>query len=196
MNFYHIKLFMLFFDVSFLSLCLSLTHIRSNTLSLYITLSLCRPLSTILLLILSLTHDCYLYLSSSFSLSVSFFFSFSPSRSTFFFFWLNVQYVINYSFPLTVEDYVHRIGRTGRGGATGISHTFFTDFDKVCFTSSKQFSSLVYFHLNSSQKPILSSSILYFLHSFQIISSTPLSSFFPLFLLLMTLEFLFQPFRR
>ena len=41
------------------------------------------------------------------------------------------QYVINYSFPLTVEDYVHRIGRTGRGGATGISHTFFTDFDKV-----------------------------------------------------------------
>jgi Helicase conserved C-terminal domain len=42
-----------------------------------------------------------------------------------------LQYVINYSFPLTVEDYVHRIGRTGRGGATGISHTFFTDFDKV-----------------------------------------------------------------
>lgn len=42
-----------------------------------------------------------------------------------------VEYVINYSFPLTVEDYVHRIGRTGRGGATGISHTFFTDFDKA-----------------------------------------------------------------
>lgn len=41
-----------------------------------------------------------------------------------------LQYVINYSFPLTVEDYVHRIGRTGRGGASGISHTFFTDFDK------------------------------------------------------------------
>jgi superfamily II DNA/RNA helicase len=26
----------------------------------------------------------------------------------------NVQAVINYSFPLTIEDYVHRIGRTGR----------------------------------------------------------------------------------
>lgn len=25
----------------------------------------------------------------------------------------NVQAVINYSFPLTVEDYIHRIGRTG-----------------------------------------------------------------------------------
>lgn len=42
-----------------------------------------------------------------------------------------VEYVVNYSFPLTVEDYVHRIGRTGRGGSTGISHTFFTDFDKA-----------------------------------------------------------------
>jgi len=28
------------------------------------------------------------------------------------------------------SDYVHRIGRTGRGGASGISHTFFTDDDK------------------------------------------------------------------
>ena len=42
----------------------------------------------------------------------------------------NVEYVINYSFPLTVEDYVHRIGRTGRGGKSGSSYTFFTDFDK------------------------------------------------------------------
>lgn len=42
----------------------------------------------------------------------------------------SVEYVINYSFPLTIEDYVHRIGRTGRGGATGISHTFFTQLDK------------------------------------------------------------------
>jgi len=41
-----------------------------------------------------------------------------------------VEYVINYSFPLTVEDYVHRIGRTGRGGSKGVSHTLFTNFDK------------------------------------------------------------------
>jgi len=41
-----------------------------------------------------------------------------------------VACVINYSFPLTVEDYVHRIGRTGRAGSTGISHTFFTRHDK------------------------------------------------------------------
>ncbi|RHY82199.1 hypothetical protein DYB35_003558 [Aphanomyces astaci] len=42
----------------------------------------------------------------------------------------DVEFVLNYSFPLTIEDYVHRIGRTGRGGKKGISHTFFTNFDK------------------------------------------------------------------
>lgn len=42
----------------------------------------------------------------------------------------NVEVVINYTFPLTIEDYVHRIGRTGRAGKTGISHTFFQPTDK------------------------------------------------------------------
>jgi len=41
-----------------------------------------------------------------------------------------VEYVINYSFPLTIEDYVHRIGRTARAGLKGISHTFFQQTDK------------------------------------------------------------------
>jgi ATP-dependent RNA helicase DBP3 len=39
-----------------------------------------------------------------------------------------VEFVINYSFPLTIEDYVHRIGRTGRAGCTGTSHTFFQQY--------------------------------------------------------------------
>ncbi|EMD41413.1 hypothetical protein CERSUDRAFT_41373 [Gelatoporia subvermispora B] len=38
----------------------------------------------------------------------------------------NVAAVINYTFPLTIEDYIHRIGRTGRGGRSGKSITFFT----------------------------------------------------------------------
>eukprot|EP01098_Paradermamoeba_levis_P006682 TRINITY_DN2771_c0_g1_i1.p1 TRINITY_DN2771_c0_g1~~TRINITY_DN2771_c0_g1_i1.p1 ORF type:complete len:586 (-),score=228.08 TRINITY_DN2771_c0_g1_i1:356-2113(-) len=42
----------------------------------------------------------------------------------------DVEYVINYTFPLTIEDYIHRIGRTGRAGKQGISHTFFTLHDK------------------------------------------------------------------
>ena len=31
----------------------------------------------------------------------------------------DVSVVINFSFPLTTEDYVHRIGRTGRAGKSG-----------------------------------------------------------------------------
>lgn len=42
-----------------------------------------------------------------------------------------VDFVINYSFPLTIEDYVHRIGRTGRAGREGTSHTFFQTCDKL-----------------------------------------------------------------
>ncbi|KAL7416919.1 P-loop containing nucleoside triphosphate hydrolase protein [Mrakia frigida] len=38
----------------------------------------------------------------------------------------DVSLVINVTFPLTVEDYIHRIGRTGRGGKLGKSVTFFT----------------------------------------------------------------------
>jgi hypothetical protein len=37
----------------------------------------------------------------------------------------DVEVVINYSFPLTIEDYVHRIGRTGRAGKSGLAVTFF-----------------------------------------------------------------------
>jgi len=43
----------------------------------------------------------------------------------------DVETVINYTFPLTIEDYVHRIGRTGRAGKTGISYTFFQPGDKL-----------------------------------------------------------------
>lgn len=38
----------------------------------------------------------------------------------------DITYVINYDFPNTVEDYIHRIGRTGRAGNTGKAITFFT----------------------------------------------------------------------
>ena len=42
----------------------------------------------------------------------------------------NVEVVINYTFPLTIEDYVHRIGRTGRAGKTGRAFTFLQPSDK------------------------------------------------------------------
>jgi ATP-dependent RNA helicase DDX5/DBP2 len=34
--------------------------------------------------------------------------------------------VLNYDYPNNSEDYVHRIGRTGRAGAKGTAITFFT----------------------------------------------------------------------
>ncbi|KAI9300256.1 P-loop containing nucleoside triphosphate hydrolase protein [Cunninghamella echinulata] len=35
-----------------------------------------------------------------------------------------IQHVINYDMPKEIEDYVHRIGRTGRSGKTGVATTF------------------------------------------------------------------------
>jgi ATP-dependent RNA helicase DDX41 len=35
-----------------------------------------------------------------------------------------IQHVINYDMPDEIENYVHRIGRTGRCGKTGIATTF------------------------------------------------------------------------
>jgi len=50
----------------------------------------------------------------------------------------DVDVVINYTFPLTCEDWVHRTGRTGRAGKTGLAITFFNEngeFNEVnhCF---------------------------------------------------------------
>lgn len=38
----------------------------------------------------------------------------------------HVKTVINFDFPSCCEDYVHRIGRTGRAGAKGTAYSFFT----------------------------------------------------------------------
>merc|ERR1711881_388525 len=38
----------------------------------------------------------------------------------------DIKTVINYDMPNNIEDYVHRIGRTGRAGAYGEAYSFFT----------------------------------------------------------------------
>lgn len=38
----------------------------------------------------------------------------------------DITHVINYDFPNTIEDYIHRIGRTARHDKTGVSITYFT----------------------------------------------------------------------
>lgn len=38
----------------------------------------------------------------------------------------DIKFVINYDYPNNSEDYVHRIGRTGRRDKTGTAYTLFT----------------------------------------------------------------------
>lgn len=42
----------------------------------------------------------------------------------------NVTHVVNYDLPSDIDDYVHRIGRTGRAGNTGVSTAFFNRGNK------------------------------------------------------------------
>lgn len=44
----------------------------------------------------------------------------------------NVSHVINYDLPQDAEDYVHRIGRTARAGATGVAISF--SCERFCFS--------------------------------------------------------------
>lgn len=39
----------------------------------------------------------------------------------------NVCLVVNFDMPNNIEDYIHRIGRTGRAGAKGLAVSFFTE---------------------------------------------------------------------
>lgn len=39
----------------------------------------------------------------------------------------HVSHVINFDLPKDIDDYVHRIGRTGRAGKSGLATAFFND---------------------------------------------------------------------
>merc|ERR1719298_173536 len=47
-----------------------------------------------------------------------------------------VMHVINYDAPSDIEDYTHRIGRTGRAGHQGLATTFLNDKDPGGFCRS------------------------------------------------------------
>lgn len=50
-----------------------------------------------------------------------------------------ITHVINYDLPKFAEDYVHRIGRTGRAGATGIAISFASNMDRHILRKIEQF---------------------------------------------------------
>jgi ATP-dependent RNA helicase DeaD len=43
----------------------------------------------------------------------------------------HIECVVNYDLPHSPEDYIHRIGRTGRAGSTGLALSFITGQDRV-----------------------------------------------------------------
>nr|XP_010922760.1 LOW QUALITY PROTEIN: ATP-dependent RNA helicase DBP2-like [Elaeis guineensis] len=49
-----------------------------------------------------------------------------------------VAYVVNLDLPRTMEDYVHRIGRTGRAGSMGRATSFYTDRDMYLVAQIRQ----------------------------------------------------------
>lgn len=49
----------------------------------------------------------------------------------------DVSHVINYDMAKTIEDYTHRIGRTGRAGKTGVAISFCTEDDSHLFYDLK-----------------------------------------------------------
>ena len=52
---------------------------------------------------------------------------------------LGISHVINYDLPKFAEDYVHRIGRTGRAGNTGIAISFASNMDRHILRKIEQF---------------------------------------------------------
>ena len=45
----------------------------------------------------------------------------------------NVKHVVNFDLPSDIEEYVHRIGRTGRVGNLGLATSFFNDKNRnIC----------------------------------------------------------------
>ena len=49
-----------------------------------------------------------------------------------------IQHVINYDLPQVAEDYIHRVGRTGRAGKEGSALTFVTPNDRSMWNSIKK----------------------------------------------------------
>jgi ATP-dependent RNA helicase DDX5/DBP2 len=49
-----------------------------------------------------------------------------------------IAHVVNLDLPRAFEDYVHRVGRTGRAGMTGRSTSFYTDRDSFIVAQIKR----------------------------------------------------------
>jgi ATP-dependent RNA helicase DDX23/PRP28 len=51
----------------------------------------------------------------------------------------DVAHVVNFDMPLKIENYSHRIGRTGRAGKNGVASTLLTDSDEAMFYELREY---------------------------------------------------------
>ena len=63
-----------------------------------------------------------------------------------------IQHVINYDLPQVPEDYIHRVGRTGRAGKEGSALTFITPNDRSMWNSINRMINPNFQVLKSNQK--------------------------------------------
>jgi len=69
----------------------------------------------------------------------------------------NVSHVINFDMPRDIESYVHRIGRTGRGGNTGYSTTFVNRY--CCLIKNLRFKHTFRFKIFTKRSKIKNTNI-------------------------------------
>lgn len=50
-----------------------------------------------------------------------------------------MKLVVNYGMPSSIEYYIHRIGRTGRAGASGLAISLVTEADSALFPELVEF---------------------------------------------------------
>ncbi len=66
-----------------------------------------------------------------------------------------ISHVINFDLPRSVEDYVHRIGRTGRAGANGLALSFAANNERHLVTKIEQFTGqTISAHIVAGMEPV------------------------------------------
>jgi len=70
-----------------------------------------------------------------------------------------ISHVVNFDLPMVPEDFIHRVGRTGRAGARGVAHTFATrqernDIRKIERTLNVQLTRQIVANLDPMPEPM------------------------------------------
>lgn len=65
-----------------------------------------------------------------------------------------ISHVVNYDLPNSPEDYVHRIGRTGRAGKPGVAFSFVSQEDKYLVRDIEKYTGRVLDHQAAAEKTV------------------------------------------